>query len=181
MIKSIIKPGFTSIGKGLAWSDLTAFKLWLLSLLLTISLAEVMAVSIQILMGGQVDYDYLLTVLVFALLAASVVGAMFITYLDKQAVDRLAWFHSKRGCEGTHSGPSAMQLDGFLEKAPVCMQPLADKQWFLAQLEKALATSGRTNKCGALLSIDLGRSSFRPDQGMTSNLLSQQMMQRLTQ
>lgn len=181
MIKQAMKAQRAKAGNIFLLAKLTPFKLWLLSLLITLSLAEVIALSLHMLMGGHVDYDYLFTVLVFALLAASVVGAMFITLVDKQAMARHLHPKGDTAYPDVRMNQAAVQADDILQKADLRGQELANKQWFLGQLEKALATGGRTHKCGALLSVDLGPSSCGQDNGVAGNLLSQQMAQRLTQ
>ncbi|MEO8418945.1 MAG: EAL domain-containing protein [Methylophilaceae bacterium] len=63
---------------------LPPFKLWLLSLCVSVVLAEVIVVMMEVLLKGAVTYDYLLTGLVASLLVSALVAAMLVYFLHQQ-------------------------------------------------------------------------------------------------
>ena len=64
--------------------NLPPFKLWLLSLCVSVVLTEVIVVIMDVLLNGEVTYDYLLTGLVASLLVSALVAAMLVYFLHQQ-------------------------------------------------------------------------------------------------
>ncbi len=64
---------------------LTRFRLWLISVFLATVLTESVVALMDLLLKGQISFDYLLTGLVASLIAASLICAMIIFFLDHLA------------------------------------------------------------------------------------------------
>jgi len=88
---SISEPPFTSII--LRLQTLTHVRIWLLAICISVLMTEIIVSAMELLLKGQITYDYLLTGLVTSLIVASVVTAFLITLLDrlKQEVQSNHW------------------------------------------------------------------------------------------
>jgi EAL domain-containing protein (putative c-di-GMP-specific phosphodiesterase class I)/GGDEF domain-containing protein len=152
-------------------NKLTTFRLWLLSVIITVSLAELMVVSIAWLANSRLNHDDLFGALVSSLLASVVIGAMFIAVQGKQGND-------VGTCRNNDYAPAAPGKAG--PEAPNNLE-LVERHWMHRQLEKALAVGNRSNKCGALLHMTFTENRFVQEPGEIEREMAQQIKQHLVQ
>jgi PAS domain S-box-containing protein len=91
---SISEPQFAAIIHRL--QNLTHARIWLLAVLISVLLTEIIVSVMELLLKGQITYDYLLTGLVASLIVASIVAAFVITLLArlKQEVQSNEWMRN---------------------------------------------------------------------------------------
>lgn len=75
---------------------LSHFKIWLLSITASVAMSELIVCGMELLLKGQVTFDYLLTGLVASFFVAGIVAAMLITLLAqlKREIQSNAWMTS---------------------------------------------------------------------------------------
>jgi PAS domain S-box-containing protein len=88
---SISEPQFAAIIQRL--QTLTPVRIWLIAIFISVVMTEIIVSVMELLLKGQITYDYLLTGLVTSLTVAAFVAAFVITLLArlKQEVQSNAW------------------------------------------------------------------------------------------
>lgn len=88
---SISEPQFAAIIQRL--QTLTPVRIWLLAIFISVVMTEIIVSVMELLLKGQITYDYLLTGLVTSLTVAGIVAAFVITLLArlKQEVQSNEW------------------------------------------------------------------------------------------
>jgi len=90
----ISEPQYASIIQRL--QNLTPFRIWLLAIFISVLMTEIIVSAMELLLKGQVTYDYLLTGFVTSLTVASIVAAFVIALLArlKQEVQSNDWMRA---------------------------------------------------------------------------------------
>ena len=144
-------------------NKLTILQLWLLSITVSVIMAEFIVVGMEMLLKGAITYDYLLTGLVASLLVAGMVVGFLTSFLNHQSKSQAA--------------ADEIKSLAFYDT----LTHLPNRRLLMDRLKKALASSARNGQEGALLFLDLDNFKVLNDTlgHDVGDLLLQQVAQRL--